>query len=368
MSTLKPRHKLLSFILICTIFPFYLSAQTNLKNISVLRFLAQNVSPVEAEIVSDLLSVALVESKQYSVIDRNNMDKILKEQSFQQTGCTDSECAVQIGRLLNMDYMITGTLAKLGSSYFITVSIIDVETSRIEQSFRSPGFVMDNVEAVIVDVSGRIIKEFAPSATAENQKEIERKSAEQAQRLEEERNQRELAAQKAAEAEAKRIADERKKQELAAQKAEADKLKEAQRKEALAKKQAQTEKEKPVKKSGKPPVNRKLVLTAGSGVITVAGIITGSAMKSASESTYSLYSSSSYSDEAELFGNKYETYMDRASFFFSVGEAGLVLTSALGLWTIADAVVMRKKSLKVSVMPVITRDNKKAVICAALSF
>jgi len=191
-----------------------LSAQTNLKNISVLRFVAQNVPPVEAEIVTDLLTVALVSSKQYSMVDRANMDKILKEQSFQQTGCTDSECAVEIGRLLNMDYMITGTLAKLDNSYFITVSIVDVETSRIEQSFKSPGFVMKNVEEVIGDVSDQIITEFAPITIARNKNEIERQSGWQVKRLKKIRKQRELTAQKAAEAEAKRLADEQKKQEL----------------------------------------------------------------------------------------------------------------------------------------------------------
>jgi len=209
------------------------------------------------------------------------MDKILKEQSFQQTGCTDSECAVQIGRLLNMDYMITGTLVKLGSSYFITVSIIDVETSRIEQSFRSPGFVMVNVEIIINDLSGRIIKVFYPATTAENLKEIERKSVEQDERFEKEINQREITVQKAAEAEAKRIADEQKEKELAEQKAEADRLIEAQRKQELSQKDGQTNKHISGKENGKAPVNRKRIQRVGAVDITEAGIVIGSAMHSA---------------------------------------------------------------------------------------
>jgi hypothetical protein len=45
------------------------------------------------------------------------MEKILAESSFQQTGCTSSECAVQIGKILNVKHMIVGSLSKLMDTY-----------------------------------------------------------------------------------------------------------------------------------------------------------------------------------------------------------------------------------------------------------
>lgn len=59
------------------------------------------------------------------------MEKILQEQAFQSTGCTDSACAVKIGQLLNMHYMIVGSLSKFGSMYVISIDMIDVETGKI---------------------------------------------------------------------------------------------------------------------------------------------------------------------------------------------------------------------------------------------
>ena len=51
---------------------------------------------------------------------------ILKEQKFQHSGCTDSECAVEIGQLLNADVTVVGTVSKLGKTYTIDSRIIDV--------------------------------------------------------------------------------------------------------------------------------------------------------------------------------------------------------------------------------------------------
>ena len=62
------------------------------------------------------------------------MDRILVEQSFQSSGCTDSECAVKMGKLLNVQKMIIGSLTKFGNYYYISASVIDVETGKIDCS------------------------------------------------------------------------------------------------------------------------------------------------------------------------------------------------------------------------------------------
>jgi len=54
------------------------------------------------------------------------MDKILKEQKFQKSGCTDSECAVEIGQLLNTDFIVIGSVSKFGSMYSLDARLIDV--------------------------------------------------------------------------------------------------------------------------------------------------------------------------------------------------------------------------------------------------
>jgi hypothetical protein len=59
------------------------------------------------------------------------MDEILKEQGFQQAGCTSDECAVEIGKLLNINRICAGSVGKIGSLYTVTLRMIDVETGQI---------------------------------------------------------------------------------------------------------------------------------------------------------------------------------------------------------------------------------------------
>jgi len=62
------------------------------------------------------------------------MDRILAEQAFQQTGCTSSECAVKLGKLLNVHKMVVGEYSVIEKLRFITASLVDVETGRIERT------------------------------------------------------------------------------------------------------------------------------------------------------------------------------------------------------------------------------------------
>ncbi|MDI6640975.1 MAG: CsgG/HfaB family protein, partial [Elusimicrobiota bacterium] len=63
----------------------------------------------DASIVSDLLRTELVKIGKFKVLDRANMESILAEQKFQISGCTDQECAVKIGKLLNVQQVVVGT-------------------------------------------------------------------------------------------------------------------------------------------------------------------------------------------------------------------------------------------------------------------
>ena len=51
----------------------------------------------------------------------------MKEQTVQQSGCADTSCAVELGKLLSADKILVGTLNKLGDTYIINARIIDVE-------------------------------------------------------------------------------------------------------------------------------------------------------------------------------------------------------------------------------------------------
>lgn len=149
-------------VLLSTAFGQSAAGQKDVRqNVAVMEFTAKGVSGDEAGMLADMFRSDLVGTRIFKVLDRNNMEKILKEQSFQGSGCTDTSCAVEIGKLLNMKYMIVGTFSKFGSTYVLVVDIIDVETSEIVDSAKANALAID---AMIAE-SGNIAKQFAIKAS-----------------------------------------------------------------------------------------------------------------------------------------------------------------------------------------------------------
>ncbi|MCM8782600.1 MAG: CsgG/HfaB family protein [Candidatus Omnitrophica bacterium] len=73
----------------------------------------------EVEILTNHLRSILINYQKYDCLDRNRMEEILKEQGFQQSGCTSDMCAVEAGQLLGVQKMLTGSVGKFGKLFTI---------------------------------------------------------------------------------------------------------------------------------------------------------------------------------------------------------------------------------------------------------
>lgn len=100
--------------------------------IAILDLQPVGVSELTAKTVSDLLRTELFNTGLFIVIEREQMTSVLKEQGFQQSGCTETECAVQVGKLLSAHKVLVGTVNKLGTSFIINARIIDVEKGTMD--------------------------------------------------------------------------------------------------------------------------------------------------------------------------------------------------------------------------------------------
>jgi TolB-like protein len=92
---------------------------------------AQGVTQSDAAVISEQLRYQLYHLGSFTVLERNQMENILKEQGFQQTGCTSEQCAVEMGQLLGVKQIITGSIGKVGSYSILNVRFIDVATGKI---------------------------------------------------------------------------------------------------------------------------------------------------------------------------------------------------------------------------------------------
>jgi hypothetical protein len=69
------------------------------------------------------------------LVDRSQMNKILDEQALQQTGCTTSECAVQVGKILGVRKIVTGRVTKIEDTlWLISAQMVDVETAETQRA------------------------------------------------------------------------------------------------------------------------------------------------------------------------------------------------------------------------------------------
>jgi len=112
-----------------------LTAQ-NKSVIAVADISSDGLSSFEIKQVFNRLESDLVNLGQYNVTSRSEVDKILKEQKFQKSGCTDQECAADIGRMLNADFMLLSNILydTRSGDINVTLKLVDVETARITTS------------------------------------------------------------------------------------------------------------------------------------------------------------------------------------------------------------------------------------------
>lgn len=108
-----------------------ISAIFGADRLAVLDFNAEGVTLSESRTISDRIRTALVDYSYFEVVERDKFEEILKEQGKQLTGCFDDACVVEIGQIAGAQYMTAGNVRSVGTGLFLSVRIIDVETSKL---------------------------------------------------------------------------------------------------------------------------------------------------------------------------------------------------------------------------------------------
>jgi len=102
--------------------------------IAVVDFTGNNVSVGDCRALTDRLRSELFNTKYFKVIEREMMDEIIKEQGFQQSGCTTNECMVTVGKLIGVEKIVGGSISQVGNVYSVSARIVSIETGEIENT------------------------------------------------------------------------------------------------------------------------------------------------------------------------------------------------------------------------------------------
>lgn len=92
-----------------------------------------NVSADDASTLTDRLRVHMLHANTFQILERSKMEAILKEQGFQQSAmaCGDDSCSVQLGRLLGVRYLMSGSVSRVDNLYVLNARLLDVERGLI---------------------------------------------------------------------------------------------------------------------------------------------------------------------------------------------------------------------------------------------
>jgi hypothetical protein len=86
----------------------------------------RNIEPDLALAVSDVVQGELSMDKTRTVIGRSEIERLLEYETEKQLiGCVDDSCLAEIASAMNVERIISGTMDKVGSSYFVIITELD---------------------------------------------------------------------------------------------------------------------------------------------------------------------------------------------------------------------------------------------------
>jgi len=129
--------------------------------VAVMDFEAESGLPAGINrIISDKIRESLLSTAKYILIDRANVDVIMKELAFAQTGVCDQTCAVEIGRALSAHFIVTGRVSQLGpnqcqvSGQMTDVARTDIVRSASERCDCEAMEILNAAEYVALSLAG----------------------------------------------------------------------------------------------------------------------------------------------------------------------------------------------------------------------
>jgi len=81
--------------------------------------------------IGDELSLRYASDSGYSLVERGQLKKVLKEHSLQASGTIDEATVSSLGRFLGASRIITGQYYQMGDDYVAMIRVLDVATSKV---------------------------------------------------------------------------------------------------------------------------------------------------------------------------------------------------------------------------------------------
>lgn len=123
-----------SFLLIVALSSFQVKAQTeNLKSIAIISVDAQGIS-LDNLAMADLIRLELERTAKFEVLDKYDVEQIVKRNQIDPNESFGKSQLVDIGRQIESDFMLSGSVQKYGNKLVYILRLIDVRRERISKT------------------------------------------------------------------------------------------------------------------------------------------------------------------------------------------------------------------------------------------
>ncbi len=102
-----------------------------LQTVAIADVALAGLSADEGRTMGEWFFNTIAETGYFRLVARADMKRILDEQKFQSENCTDTDCLVDMGRLLAARHMIGGRIARIQDQTVFTARLVDVESGEV---------------------------------------------------------------------------------------------------------------------------------------------------------------------------------------------------------------------------------------------
>ncbi len=144
--------------------PLTASAEVKKVRVAVLEIRPVGTEPAKAETLSEIALTEAAAMPGFDVIGKSDINSMIGfEKQKQVMGCADdSTCLAEVGGALGVDFIVVGSLGKIGSLYRIDLKLVETKKARVRGRI---GVTVDRQEEKLVAAVQKAVRDLLEPAT-----------------------------------------------------------------------------------------------------------------------------------------------------------------------------------------------------------
>jgi len=108
--------------------------------------------------LTEMVMTALIQGGKFIVMERVQLEKVLKEHSLSQSGVIDTESAIEVGKLAGLEAVILGSVSQLKTSIEADARLIEVKTGRALAAVNGKVKTVDRIRSLADEIAKKLGK------------------------------------------------------------------------------------------------------------------------------------------------------------------------------------------------------------------